>query len=119
MRRAAVLLALAACGGPLDHKKLRGEVQDLHSIAAEARMLFERGAPRAFFDVHREMLADNVKKAGDKLLKGVDDDALEPSRQEAEVLARALEPIVRTAEDPEMIKPFEMMLFELDQRLKE
>jgi hypothetical protein len=112
-----VIVALAACGGPLDKNQLYGEVEDVRALAAESRLLFEKDVPRPFFDVHRQMLADKVDEALEKLARGVKDDALEPDRQNAYALARALEPIVRGGEDPNAIVPIEHLLAGIQTRL--
>jgi hypothetical protein len=115
--RSAVLLALVACGGPLDRDELHGEVEDLHALAAEAHLLFERDVPRAYFRVHREMLADKVRDVAKQLARGVDDPALDTDRQSAYVLARALEPVVRAGHDPDAVLPIEHQLAAIDTRL--
>ncbi|HEY5949684.1 MAG TPA: hypothetical protein VIV40_29520 [Kofleriaceae bacterium] len=118
MRRTYLLLVLvAACGGPLDQKQLHGEVESLHSLAAESRLLFERDVTQHYFDEHRQMLADNIRDASKQLARGVDDPALEPDQKTAYVLARALEPIVRAGKDPRAIQPIEQLLAGIDTRL--
>jgi len=112
-----VLFALAACSGPLDRDQLHGEVEDVHALAAEARLLFEKDVPQPFFAVHRQMLADKIDEAIEKLARGVKDDDLEPDRQNAYALARALEPIVRAGDDPDAIVPIEHLLAGIDTRL--
>jgi hypothetical protein len=92
-------------------------VQDLHALAAEARLLFEREMPMRYFNVHREALADKIKDATKKLERGVDDASLDADRKTAYVLARALEPLVRTGKDPRAIEPIEHQLAAIDTRL--
>jgi chromosome condensin MukBEF MukE localization factor len=111
------LLLVTACGGPLDKHELYGEVQDLHALAAEARLLFERDMPARFYTVHRDALAEKVKQAAKKLERGVADPALDADRENAYVLARALEPIVRVGEDPRAVQVIEHQLAAIDTRL--
>jgi hypothetical protein len=112
-----VLAVVTACGGPLDRNQLHGEVQDLHALAAEARLLFEREAPERYFKVHREALANKIKDATKKLERGVEDASLDADRKNAYVLARALEPIVRTGTNGDAIQPIEHQLATIDTRL--
>jgi hypothetical protein len=112
-----MLAVLTACGGPLDKKQLHGEVQDLHALAAEARLLFEREWPVRYFKVHRAALADKINQAATKLERGVDDVALDADRKNAYVLARALEPIVRAGHSGDEIQPIEHQLAAIDTRL--
>jgi hypothetical protein len=113
-----ILVLVTACGGPLDHKKLYGEVQQLHSLAAEARVLFGRDMPARYHDVHREQVADKIRSAAHALERGVDDPALEADRKNAYVLARALEPIVRGGEDAaDAVLVIEHQLAAIDTRL--
>ena len=101
----------------MDRDQLHGEVEDVHALAAEARLLFEKDVPQPFFAVHRQMLADKVDDAIEKLARGVKDSALEPDRQNAYALARALEPIVRAGDDPDAIEPIEHLLAGIQTRL--
>ena len=67
---AALALALAGCD-PLDHSELRREVESLHSIAAEGRLLakdVERDRTKAtFVRVHARELADTADESAQKV----------------------------------------------------
>ena len=73
--------------------------------------------PARYFAVHREQLANKIKDALHNLERGVADPALDADRKNAYVLARALEPIVRTGEDGDAIQPIEHQLATIDTRL--
>jgi hypothetical protein len=79
--------ALAACGSRLDRKRLHGAVEDLSSIAAEARFLTRQerggGLPAAYAHGQREALADRSRDALSRLDRDVEDAALEPDRHAA------------------------------------
>jgi len=41
MRVALMLLLVASCSGPLDRKRLHGEIEELQSIASETKLVLE------------------------------------------------------------------------------
>ena len=114
------MLALAGCGGKLDRKKLSGQVQQLHALAAEANLLrVQRDAgdtPRAYARVQRVELTDKIRDALKELDKGVSDPALDPPLREAQLLASELVPAAR-AGDPSLVD-LEARLAVLDEVLR-
>jgi hypothetical protein len=86
----ALLLFVTACGGKLDEKRLRGEVQALRAYAAEGRWLADERdeLPDAYRRVERGMIADKVADVHQHLTDGDAPPALRD-------LAAELEPAVR------------------------
>lgn len=80
-------VAAAACGSPLDRKRLHGTVEDLASIAAESQFLTRQerggGLPTAYAHWQRDALADRTRDALSRLDRDVEDAALEPGRHAA------------------------------------
>lgn len=103
MQRVSALgvLILASCGGgPLDHKRLAGRVEDLRALAAEAHLLDQVQHPRAFGAEHRKFLVEKIHDANKDIARGVDDIGLEPFRMTAATLGTRLEVLVGMGADP-------------------
>lgn len=80
-----VLLAVIACGGPLDRKRLHAAVDELASTASELRMLGDqtRGGPAAYARGQRDDLARRARDALAQLGEGVRDATLDRHRRSA------------------------------------
>jgi hypothetical protein len=92
---ATALVALVACDAPLDRKRLHGEIEELRSIAQEARLEIEISDPAsAYHGQQRAQLAGKLAKVRSELARGVEPHLLEPARERAEHLASRLEPLL-------------------------
>lgn len=102
VRRLALALlavAVAACKGPLDRKRVRGAVEQLRGTAAEAAMMSRLDLPGGYAQVQRDQLVDQIDEARDELEQGVTDAALAGPAREAIAIARELAPRVRAGDD--------------------
>jgi hypothetical protein len=101
-RLVCLLLAVGACSGPLDAKKLRGELGATASCASEAALLAElaerHDIPVRFYAEHRQQLERKLRESAGKLARGASPPhgvrarhAVEVARQLADEV-RALRP---------------------------
>ena|ERR1041385_999782 len=104
-RALAVVLVIAGCNQPLDHKRIAGCVEDLRALAAEAHLLSTIEHPRHFGDQHREFLVQKIHDARKKLAQGVEDIGDEPVRATAAALADQLQKTVEDGGDPYDVEP--------------
>jgi hypothetical protein len=98
------LAAVLACEeAPLDRKRLYAAMQDLSSVAAEARMLVvqaRRGLPASYVDGLRQDLVKQARDALRDLDRGTEDPALEPARRAARRLGEGLGRDLEASRDP-------------------
>jgi hypothetical protein len=125
MRGSAAIVCLAitaaACHGPLDRKRLAGQVRALRSTAREAALIVELEregrAPAAYMEIQRGVLADRVRDGRDELARGAEPGPLEGLDRAAGEIATRLEEAVRTARDPAALTALEARLLPLERVL--
>src|SRR4051794_9963389 len=83
---ALVLAMVAACGRPLDRKRVHADLAQLASIAAETRLALEEHPHASFRDEHLHDLRDKLHELRDELGHGTDDPRLMPAVSTARAL---------------------------------
>jgi hypothetical protein len=95
-----VVAAALGCSGPLDKKRLHGEIHELRALAAETRLLLAVGRYQPYAANQRPALANKVQESRKHLARGVSESALERPCSEARQLAAGLEALVSIAVAP-------------------